>query len=1169
MIKKQLIVVAFLTLCAGISFGQGYRGTVQGVITDSNQAAIPGALVTLTNVNTGVSAARRSNHLGIYRFDFVEPGSYKMTAVAKGFATSIREKVLVQVQGDVAVNLILQLGRVSQSVTVTANPVELQFNSTTKDLTVTHTQLTQLPFEQRNPYTAALLDPAVVNAYPGTAAPYHMWQATEMDFGGQTSRQNDVLIDGSSVAIGPKGSYTPTIEGVQEVVVEQVAVDAEYGHSAGGIINIETPQGTNNLHGSAYYYGINPSFNAVTNAFTRTPSVSRSNIWGGAAGGPIKKNKVFTYFDYEGRLLSSPNTVVMTLPTAAERQGDYSRSLNIGGDLRTIYNPFSTVFNPATGVATRTPFPNNIIPQNMLDPTALKMMSYIWQPNTPAANVAGADNFRSSVGLQTHYCNFSDRTDWNINDKLKTFARYSQFHALNALPDYTGINSPAESNGQGGVMLAKSLNGDVVYTLNPLTVLNLRFGYASMNDDAVVPNMTASEFAGLWPGNSWYQAYQDQWGGKILFPFLNIGGNAFGEQYLYFQHPHSYTFTGKVVRAQGRHSLKAGLETRRQAAFASLPTNSTFNFGAATTSSTFINPNTSLSGDPYAAFLLGAPADSSYTSYTTPAQVSDYYYGAYVQDDFKMSRRITFNLGLRYEYESAPVDVQNRYTRTVDLQTANPTLQANPPQYTAQEIALRSQYLGSSAATPAPNGNWLFANGNNRTQFNAPGFNLEPRAGIAIRLNDKTVLLAGYGRFLELNSEIQNGLLADDRYMFAGYNATSSILPSQEGVPVTSLANPFPSNNPLQPPLGNRLGANTNLGNGFGDNYGDGFRYPNYKDGRLDRLNLTVERELPGKIRLDVSFVATNGRNLDSYGWYDSFPANEANPSLYYNPTTGPAMLSQYPNPFYQYLTPAQFPGALRNQKTVPLYQLLRPYPQYQELYTSHAPVEGDNVRNLEVRVQRSYANGMQLLASYIYNREQSTWWPDAGDFTDGPYYYNQAPMWTEGRYPRHRAIVSGIYALPVGHGRRWLTHANPLLDGLLGGWSSSSIFSITSGQPLNFGYGNPFVLTGSPTQNVPQGYAFNPAAFANSPAYTPFAGPSVIPGVDGPVQWDIDAQLTKSFPLPHEMNLQFRVEAYNLTNSIMFAPADSGFGDSTFGQMNLGQSNLGRTIQYSLRFSF
>jgi hypothetical protein len=1160
----KIVAWTIFVSCSIICLGQDYRATVQGLITDSSGASVPGAQITLLNVKTGVSKVEPSSGQGEYRFGLVEPGMYQVTAEMRGFSKVIAENVRVEISGDITINLTLQPGAVSQAVVVTANPVELQLNTSSKSLTLSHEQLANLPVQDRSPFALALLDPAVQNNYPASSTPFHMWQATEMDFGGRTSRQNDVLIDGTPVQIGPKGSYTPSIDATQDMVVEQVAVDAEYGHTAGGVINIATREGTNEVHGDAYYYGRNPDLNAATNAITHTPSVVRNNIWGGTMGGPIKKNKLFTFGSYEGWRSTSPYTVVLTLPTALERTGDYSQSLNIAGGLRTIYDPYSTQYDSNTGVATRTAFPGNKIPSNRLDPTALKMMSYIWQPNFTPSNITGANNFRKTVGLATKYWNVSDRTDWNASDKLRIFGRYSEFNATNALPDYTGINSPAASNGQGGVMFSRNLAADGVYTINPTTVADFRFSYAAFNDNADSPQnvIGAKGLASLWPNNNWYQPYLGQYGGNVYFPSVNVGPNNFGVGNLYFQEPHSYNFTSKIAKTRGSHTLKTGFETRYATAHLSYPGNLQFNFTPANTANTFVSPNVNLSGDSYASFLLGTPNNGgTFASFTGPADISLHYYGGYLQDDYKLSRRITLNLGLRYEFESAPVDAQNRYTRYLDLNAANPTLQNNPPPYTAAELAARSQYLGSGSATPPPNGQWLYANSNNRSQFKAPLFNFAPRLGGAFRLNDKTVLQAGWGRFLVLNSEVQDGLLA--RPNFVGYSVTSSILPSQEGVPVTQLSNPYPSNNPLQPITGNSLGINTNLGNG------GNIRDQNYKDGSLDRFNVTIERQLPGQFRLDVSFIASNGRNLDSNAWYDTFPLNQVNPNFYYNPQTGPHYYDSVPNPFYNYLTPAQFPGALRNQKNVALNQILAPYPQYGDLEETSVPIEQDVVRNFEVQLQRAYANGFTILGSYLYNREWSTWWPQS-DPTSGSYYYNRTPAWTDGAgvsYPRQRVIISGVYDLPFGRGRSMLGNANRLVDGALGGWSLGSIFSINGSGRLAFN--GAYAMAGDPAQNVAQGYSFNPAAFVSLPAYTAQPAIRTFPGVSSPIQWNVDANLSKTFPITEKLKLQFRMEAYNLTNSLMWRPADSNYGDSTFGQANVQQSNVGRTFQYAAKFIF
>lgn len=480
---------------------------------------------------------------------------------------------------------------------------------------------------------------------------------------------------------------------------------------------------------------------------------------------------------------------------------------------------------------------------------------------------------------------------------------------------------------------------------------------------------------------------------------------------------------------------------------------------------------------------------------------------------------------------------------------------------------MRAQYLGADKATPAPNGQYLFADGGNRTPFKAPLFNFAPRIGGAIQLNDKTVLQLGWGRNLMMNSQVFNGLLSYP--YFLGYSVTSTILPAVNGVPQTRLSDPFPSNNPLQQVTGKSLGVNTNLGGAFtGNNY---LRDPNYKDGSFDRFNATIERQLPGQFRLDVSFIGVNGRNIDSNAFFDnSFPVNIPNPALYYNPQTGPLYNQTVANPFYNYLTPSQFPGGLRNQKTVAATQILAPYPQYQTINMGSVPIEQEVVRNFEVQVQRAYSKGLTLLGSYLYNREWQTWFP-AGGLGGGFYLYNRTPAWSDSTgnpYARHRVVISGVYDLPFGRGRTLLGNANRLVDRVLGGWTLSSTALLNAGAQIAFG--GSYVMVGDPSQNVPKGYAFNPKAFAALPSYTERTAPRNFPGITAPVFWNVDASLGKSFTLTDRWKVQLRMEAYNLTNSIRFASPNASFsGSSTFGLANQSLAAFGRTFQYSARLSF
>ncbi len=320
-----------------------------------------------------------------------------------------------------------------------------------------------------------------------------------------------------------------------------------------------------------------------------------------------------------------------------------------------------------------------------------------------------------------------------------------------------------------------------------------------------------------------------------------------------------------------------------------------------------------------------------------------------------------------------------------------------------------------------------------------------------------------------------------------------------------------------------------------------------------------------------MSFIGINGRNIDSNTYLDnSFPLNSPNPALYYNPATGSQFIKSIANPFYGYLTPSQF-GALRNQKTVKVSQLLAPYPQYGQITEGSLPLEGDVVRNFEVQLQRQYSGGLTLLGSYLYNREWQTWFPTAGsDASSGYYLYNRTAAWSDSTgspYARHRVVISGVYDLPFGRGRMMMASANRLLDGVLGGWTLSSTFTYNAGAQLNFGSG--FAQIGDPSQNVPAGYAFNPTAFETLPPYSAQAPVRNFPGIYGPNNWDIDASLGKTFSITERWKIQFRMEAYNLTNSIMFSPPNTSIGNSTFGQVDQSQMNTGRTLQYAARLNF
>jgi hypothetical protein len=448
---------------------------------------VVGADVVLRNENTGVVTSRKTNDSGQYAFDFVEPGTYSITATMAGFSKFVQEKIQIQVRGNITVNAVLQPGVVAETVNVSEAAVALQFNTSTMELTIDRKMLNELPIMQRNPFTLALLDPAVVNKYWDVAHrnPFYMWSSSQMDLGGNTSSRNDISIDGSSVQIGQKGSYAPPMDAVQEFSVQQNSVDAEFGHSAGGIMSVGMKAGTNDFHGSAYYFGRNPKLNARTGSVTNTANLVRNHIWGFSLGNPVIRNKLFTFTSYEGWRSQEPTTRISTQPTTLERAGDFSKTLSKCGTVRTIYDPYTTTLDSATGAVSRQPFAGNVIPSNRMDSTATRMMKDIWGPNNAGDDLTGVNNFKLGYSWPQKYFNFSERVDWNIRDNWKVFFRYSRVKTTLDQTDY--VASAAMPNDNGGAMNNRNIAGDMVYTINATTVLNFRMSFGSLEDDYVAP----------------------------------------------------------------------------------------------------------------------------------------------------------------------------------------------------------------------------------------------------------------------------------------------------------------------------------------------------------------------------------------------------------------------------------------------------------------------------------------------------------------------------------------------------------------------------------------------------------------------------------------------------------------------------------------------------------
>jgi hypothetical protein len=1116
---------------------QDYRAKVQGTVKDSSGATIAGSQVTLSNVNTGISGKKTTNDEGQYIFDFVEPGTYTLTAEHTGFSKFLQENFTVQVRADITVDPVLNVGGLAEQVTVSDTVVGVKFNTSGIDLTIDRKMLTDLPILGRNPFRLALLDPSVVDRGWGANNPFDMWGAATIDVGGGTNGKIDLLLDGAPLGMTNKASYAPPMDAVQEFTVQTNSVDAEFGNSAGGTMSLSMAAGTNEFHGTAYYFGRNPKLNAVSDAISRTPNFVRNHIWGGTLGNPVVKNKLFTFTSWEQWRTKDPRLNIRTMPTDLERIGDFSQSRNAEGGLRTIYDPWTTTLDGAGNVV-RVPFAGNVIPRDRLDPTALRIMEDIWQPNNPGDDITRVNNFKESYTWMSRYWNFSNRTDFNINEKWKVFGRYSQFR--NLIDESHTVDTRAMPKDEGGAMYALNIAGDAVYVMSPSTVLNFTGSYGSIQDDYFSESaaVTEEDLAGLWP-NRWFSPYTKDLP-AIYYPGVNVGDASFGHRFFWIEHPKNASVQGKLVHTQGRHNLKTGLVYRRNFGLINYPDPMTFNFGAALTADTFLNPDTSLSGDPYATFLLGALDANSQAQYISPHELRVNSYGAFIHDDFKLNPRITLNLGLRYEYETAPTDRLNRISQTLDLNNPVPEMQgANAPQIPAEVTAI--------ANIPYQwNGAWSFASEDNPGMFRTSKRSFMPRVGVAIRLTDGSSLRAGYARFVIPVSQTQPFQTTAIRLY--GFTARSLVAPPLTGVPQATLSDPFPASNPLVLPTGTSLGRYQNLGDTAD------FPAQNLETGVRERMNVSFQQQLPGKFVGDVTYFLNLGYNLPY-----SRVLNQMDPQIGYTHKT--ALARTVPNPFFQYLTPELFPGQLRNRPSVSVGSLLNPYPHYGTLRQTLTPGVNNRYQSVQFRLQRPFTNGLSLLWAYNYNREQNYEFFNADDqFVDRFTYI-------DGFLPRHRMNIAGSYDLPFGKGRPHLSAIHPVLNGVLGGWSMSGIFNYNSGQFVRFGGA---VVEGDPAIDNPTRDAYwDTSKFKGPlPAFTPRTNPWQYPGVTGPRFTNIDATLSKFFPIAERIRLEFKMEAYNLTNSFMASMPNATVTSSLFGR-STAQANRGRELQYTLRLHF
>lgn len=1139
-----------MALCStALLNAQEYRGRVSGTISDPSQSPVAGAKVTLRNSQTGTESRSDTDATGKYRFDFVLPGTYTVSVESSGFSKAARDNVSVLTRGDVTVDIQLAIGNLAESVTVEAEAAQVQFNTSTMNTTVQGQLLKDVPILARNPFTLALLNPAVINRYWDVAHrnPFYMWSSNGLDVGGATGGKNDMLLDGVPLGYAARGSYNASMDAVQEVSVQQNSVDAEFGFSAGGVLNLSMKTGTNDWHGLAYYFGRNPALNAMTNRISREPSVVRNHTWGGTLSNAIKKNKIFSFFSYEQWRTTQPQTTQATLPTDLERNGDFSQTRTPAGAIRPIFDPLTTQFNPATQEVIRTPFAGNILPQARINPTGRKIMNDLWKPSGPGNDITGVNNYSKTYSWWIKYWNISERVDWNITDNLRAYARFSKYETRLDNPNHGGTIAVRSDN--GGIMDALNAAGDLLWIKSPNTTINVRFGATYLEDDydsqwAKVPE---SVWANFWP-SGWYKPVLAALPG-IYYPNFGFNGNgsvSTGIGGWWQVHGRVQNWQATVSNTRGKHNLKYGWQLRHSWDHNGSPGPGSFSFNSVDTGRTFINHQPALEGNMFASALLGV--FNSGNGNINPLFQSNYQqWGVFVQDDLKLTNRVTLNLGMRFELENAPADKNRIFTRFLDLGNPIPEFQG------AGQPRMPSQVTSLGNVGYKYNGAWMFTDDQNPRVYPAQ-WNLLPRVGIAFRVNDKSALRAGWARYaVPFKGAFTEGFSIPRD----GFSENTAALGPLEGRPRASIDDPFPSSNPLRAPVGKGRGRYTNLGNGTNWFYQDLKRSVN------DRFNVSYQKMLPGAIVADATFFMNFGHRIlgpSMWGGEYSINRNMVDPNLVY---THKALVdARVDNPFFNVLPLDKFPGNLRTQQQVTVRQLLRPYPQYGDLNERLTPDRYNRYYAFQLKVERSFRNGLSMMLGYNYNREYRAEW-----FNDIDQYANKYSLF-DTRDPRHNIRMAGTYELPFGRGRQYLANMSRIADAFIGGWRTSHIFMFNNGAMITFGAlqasGDPKISNPGPDK------WFDTSKFALLPAYTPRTNPWYYEGVRGPGFGQLDSTISKDFRVTEKHKFEVRLEMYNTTNHFIANGPVTGVTSSQFGRSNwIYPGNYGREVQYTLRYLF
>ena len=1168
---RTFAALAISLAMAAPAAGQEFRGAITGRVNDKSGGVLPGVTVTATNVATNVSSTTVTTGEGLFTIPYLTAGTYTVAAELTGFKKSVREGLDVRIGDRLVVDLSLEVGQLEETVLVTATSPLLEMGSASAGQVIDEKRISMMPLSDGNPFVLSRLVPGV--AFTGDlkfSRPFDNAGTSGINADG-ASGGNEFTLDGSpNMTSGRRVAFVPPAGAVQQFKVGTATFDAGDGHTAGAVVNVTLKSGTNSLKGEGYYYLRRDELSA-TDFFVNKSGAAKPDLKynrpGGYLGGPLRSNRTFFFEAVEWLYDTFPEPLPQTVPTQAMRNGDFSALLAQG---TIIYDPATATQVGARVV--RQPFPGNIIPANRISPIAAAALKFYPLPNQAADN-QGRNNFFYVNPRDDTFYSTSTRVDHRLTDKQQLFVRYTRNDRRESRNAIYGEVNGIIPNGNFLFRTNDGVTYDHVYTMTSSTLLDVRAGWQRFKE----PNVRQHE--GIFdPGTLGFSAaVAGLFGGAKYFPHFDLDQfSDVGENLSTVTNHTIYSFQPTLTRIFGSHSLRAGYDFRQ---YRELGTNP----GAQAGEYVFRNANaftrqqdnsTGTFGQDLATFMLGFPTAGTIDINAARLNITPYH-GLFVQDDWKVSDRLTLNLGLRYEYEGATRDSENRNVRGFD-----------PSAVISIEAAVKAAYAASPIPQIAPSafsvrGGLQFASDTNPGFWNADKNNVQPRLGLAYKLNEMTVVRGGLGVYTVpfiISGNFQ-----------PGFSQTTIIVPSNDlGLTFNAtLANPFPSG--VVAPAGASRGADTFLGQDLNNASGTRFVPLDFKNAQNTRYLISVQRELPNQWLLEGGYTGSHGWNLTTGGGgqagefeLNAIPQQYLSTSRVRDQANIDFLAALVPNPFRGLL-----PGTAFNAATVARSQLLRPFPQFGNVRTFD-----DNgtssYHSAQFKVEKRFTKGYTLLAAYTWSRFREQ------VFQLNPYdaTYEDRPSASD---VPHRVTISGILELPFGHGRAFAANANRFTDAFIGGWSLQAIGQLQSGQPIDLNArnvyfnGDPASLktdysgdTNNPVFDI-SGFYFHDAAVQTNGVDDPVKQradtrirlannvryfPSKTDGLRSPKQnlWDIS--IIKQVRINDRVRGQFHVEFLNAFNRAVYANPNTDPTNADFGKVT-SQTNLPRDIQLAMKLVF